>query len=195
MERYELKNWFIPHAKGVVVDVGASVGGYTVRACKKAKLVIAIEAEEETFTFLRKNVELNCPRDRVLLMRKAVGDRRGKSLLKIPVRGELVDTGVASLRKPRIACNSYKYEEVDVDTLDNIVASLGIDRIDFLKIDIEGAEADAFKGMERSLRKTKYLMIEIHQENTWLINELKKIGFKLVDRKGINYFLVNKLLE
>ncbi|MEM2767827.1 MAG: hypothetical protein QXQ47_05905 [Candidatus Bathyarchaeia archaeon] len=39
-ERYELEKWFKPLAKGVVVDVGAYIGTYTVRACKSADLVI-----------------------------------------------------------------------------------------------------------------------------------------------------------
>lgn len=54
MEAHELKNWFLPYAKGVVVDVGANIGGYAVRACKHADLVIAIEPEESTFGILQK---------------------------------------------------------------------------------------------------------------------------------------------
>jgi hypothetical protein len=39
---------------------------------------------------LKKNVELNCPKGRALLLRKAVGGRRGKSLLKIPIGESLL---------------------------------------------------------------------------------------------------------
>lgn len=190
MEQYELKRWFLPYAKGVVVDVGANVGGYTLRACKQAKLVIAIEPEKEVFMLLKKNVELNCHKRNVILVRKAVGAEKGVSILKIPRKGELVDTGVASLTKPYVDWKDYEYEKVEVDTLDDIMSSLGVNKIDFLKIDIEGAEAIAFKGMKRTLKNTRYLMIEIHRENEWLINELRRMGFKLIDKKGINYFFV-----
>jgi len=190
MEEYELKRWFLPYARGIVVDVGANIGGYTVRACRQAKLVVAIEPEEETFITLKKNVELNCHKHNAILVRKAIGKEKGTAILKVPRKGELIDTSVASLFKPDIDWRDYVYEEVEVDTLDNIMASLGINRVDFLKVDIEGAEAVAFRGMKRTLENTRYLMIEIRRENEWLIDELKRMGFKLIDRKGINYFFV-----
>ena len=46
-EIYELENWFKPHAMGAVVDVGAYIGTYTVRAMHTADLVIAIEIARE----------------------------------------------------------------------------------------------------------------------------------------------------
>lgn len=58
-EVYELKNWFKPHAKGVVVDVGAYIGTYTVRAMYSADLVIAIEPLPYNFRILQTNIRLN----------------------------------------------------------------------------------------------------------------------------------------
>lgn len=126
------------------------------------------------------------------MVRKAIGGERGRSMLRIPRRGRLVNTVEASLAEvePRIEWEDYSYEEVEVDTLDNIMALLGIERVDFLKVDIEGAEAMAFRGMRRTLEITKYLMIEIGDKNRWLVEELEKMKFKLIDRKGINYFFI-----
>ena len=56
-ERYELEKWFKPLAKGVVVDVGAYIGTYAVRACKSADLVIAIEPVPFNFASLAVNVK------------------------------------------------------------------------------------------------------------------------------------------
>ncbi len=189
LESYELNRWFVPNVNGVVIDVGANIGGYTVRACRQADFVIAIEPQKEVFELLKVNVENNCNKHNVILLRKAIGDKKGKAILKIPMHGQVVDSGTATLSCSDAAGTSrYKYEEVEVDTLDNIVESLCIDKVDFIKVDIEGAEAIAFKGMKCTLGNTRYLMIEIHHENEWLINELRKMKFKLIDRKGINYF-------
>lgn len=70
---------------------------------------------------------------------------------------------------------------VKADTLDNIVKELKIDHIDLLKIDIESAEAEAIHGMEETLKITRYLMIELRSSTLWIINELNKIGFKIID--------------
>jgi hypothetical protein len=87
-------------------------------------------------------------------------------------------------------------EEVEIDTLDNVLDRLNIDKIDFLKIDIEGSEHLALKGGIESIKKTKNLMIEIMPENLWLIRWIKKLGFSLLDIHGIppnlNYFFICK---
>ncbi|ADN50925.1 FkbM family methyltransferase [Vulcanisaeta distributa] len=143
-EHYELNHWLAlvlnttKHA--VIVDVGAYIGGYTVRACKKAKRVIAIEPLESAATLLRKNVELNnC--NNVVLIKKAVWKEQGKVPMKIVEFNE---------EESRIDHNGNII--IEADTLDNIIKELGIDRIDFLKIDIEGAEAEAIHGMKETLK-------------------------------------------
>jgi FkbM family methyltransferase len=135
-------------------------------------------------------VRLNCPKGNVILVNKAISDRKGKGMIKVPKLGNKTFSGRASMLN-----KSYHYEQartymIEMDTLDNIVSSLGIRKIDLLKIDIEGAEVFAFKGMKKTLEITDKLMIEIQPGNEWLIDELVKIGFKLVDRKGMNYFFV-----
>jgi len=44
-----------------------------------------------------------------------------------------------------------------MDTLDNIVKEFGINRIDLLKIDVEGAELEVLKGAEENLKITRNL--------------------------------------
>ena len=74
LEQYELKKWFLPNVRGIFVDVGANVGGYTVRACKYADLIVAIEPQSEVFELLSKNIKLNCCKNNVILIKKAIGD-------------------------------------------------------------------------------------------------------------------------
>jgi len=190
-EYYEYNNWFVPHIKEseFFVDVGANIGGYTIRGCRHAKLVIAIEPVLTNFLILQKNVELNnC--DNVYALRMAVGKDKGYAVLRIPRISNYLFAGSASIIKRFDA--EYHQELVKVDSLDNIVSCLSLNRIDFLKIDIEGAEGVAFRGMLETLKRTRYLMIEISECNEWLIRQIMKLGFKMLDKRGKNYFFVNK---
>ena len=173
-ERYQLINWFLLNIKGgIIIDVGANVGGYTIRACKKARLVIAIEPLPHVFKLLEYNVRLNCDRENVILINKAISNTKGFVWLKVPRVSNYYDDSRASIFR-----HGDLVYRIKSDTLDNIIASLNI----------EGAEGIAFKGMERTLEITKKLIIEIQPANRWLIVELQRRGFKLVDKKGMNYF-------
>jgi FkbM family methyltransferase len=164
-ELYEYKNWFLKYVKGTFVDVGAYIGGYTVRASKLADFVIAIEPQPSIFKILSFNVKINGYSKKVKLINKAVW--KDKGIIKMSIGGPT-------------SFISNKGIEVEADTLDNILD--GINKIDFMKIDIEGAELEAFDGMKKSLLKTKILMIEIIPKNLKeMYKRLKTMNFKLVD--------------
>ncbi len=189
-EYHELTKWFLPNAKGIVIDVGANIGGYTIRACQNSSLVVSIEPLPDVFRILEHNVKLNCPKGNVILVNKAISDRQGKEIIKVPKLGNKTFSGRASIYNKGYHYKQTQVYVVETDTLDNIVSSLSIRKIDLLKIDIEGAEVIAFKGMKKTLEITDKLMIEIQPGNEWLIEKLKEIGFRLADKKEINYFFV-----
>jgi FkbM family methyltransferase len=170
-EHYELTHWFYPNINdnSIVVDVGAHVGAYTVRACRKAKLVISIEPFDGAIEALKQNLKLNkC--NNVIIVQKAIADKRGYNKLKV-IPGQ---EAMASLSENGDIV-------VETDTLDNIIYSQSIDHIDFLKIDIEGAEKTAIKGMKHTLKITKNIMIEVRPETEYVIKEIEDTGFKLID--------------
>jgi FkbM family methyltransferase len=123
---------------------------------------------------------------------KVASDRKGVVKLRIPRpagRGRIHTT----------ASIVWSFEEaleidVEADTLDNIVDEAGLDSIDFIKIDVEGAEGLVVKGAERTLRKARALLIEIWPENSWVFGYLRSLKFELVMTvdHGIyrNYLLV-----
>jgi len=190
-ERMEIQKWFKPLARGVVVDVGAYIGTYTVRACKQADLVVAVEPHPFNFISLVVNVKLNFKNhDNVILVNKAVGPYETISPLCVPTRNNYVSYAEASLKYRAEECLVHK---VKVEPLDRILDELGINRIDLLKVDIEGYVVEALPGMLSTLRKTKYLFIELLKHDVVVYRTLKDSGFKLIDKHDHNY-LFRKLI-
>ncbi len=160
----------------VFVDVGAYMGFYTVYACRRTRSVLAVEPNPMALAYLKANVALNNCHNTIIVP-KAASDKRGVVKLSIPRparRGQI----------PTIASIVWSFEEaleidVETDTLDNIVDEAGLDTVDFVKIDVEGAEGLVVKGAERTLRKARAILIEIWPENTWIISYLQALGYKL----------------
>jgi FkbM family methyltransferase len=191
-EVYELKNWFKPHAKGVVVDVGAYIGTYTVRAMYSADLVIAIEPLPYNFRILQTNIRLNLHKQKAktILINKAVAEKRGSAKIFVPIANQCIGTGIARL-EPNFNDRRKTLDfNIDIDTLDNILNELNIDKVDFLKIDIESYVSKALSGMIDTLKKTKRLFIELMGEDTMVVRILKQLGFKLNARHGKNFLFL-----
>jgi 3-dehydroquinate dehydratase len=85
-------------------------------------------------------------------------------------------------------------EEIEVDTLDNILEELGVTRVDFIKMDIEGAEIQALEGMERTLKENDVRLViaayhEVDGKPTWktIVPWLKQMGFRVRVRESYVY--------
>jgi FkbM family methyltransferase len=175
----------------VFVDVGAYMGFYTVYACRRARRVLAVEPNPMALAYLKANVALNNCHNTIIVP-KAASDKRGVVKLRIPKpakRGHI----------PTTASIVWSFEEaleidIETDTLDNIVDEAGLDTVDFVKIDVEGAEGLVMKGAERTLRKARAILIEIWPENSWVFEYLRSLKYELVTTvdHGIyrNYLLV-----
>jgi FkbM family methyltransferase len=186
-ELYELKRWFLPRARGVVVDVGAYIGKYTVFACVKddVERVIAIEPVPWNSLILKTNVKINQCEYKVNVIDEAIASVQRELTVYIPYDGKTLSFGGATLKPD----GDSVYREIDVraEPLDDITQRLGIERVDFLKIDVEGYVSEAFPGMIETMRRTRFLMIELWRRDLLTIKKIKQLGFKLVDRRGDNY--------
>jgi FkbM family methyltransferase len=193
-EIYELENWFKPHAMGAVVDVGAYIGTYTVRAMHIADLVIAIEPLPINFKVLQTNVELNIHKRRakVILINKAIAEKKKKTKIFIPIEDKCISGEKARLESDSDRTEKLLVFDVNVDTLDNILNELGVDKIYLLKIDIEGYVLKALPGMINSLKKTKILSIELLGKDLSAIYTLKQLGFELKASHGKNFLFIKE---
>ena len=158
----------------VVIDIGAHIGYYTVLFAKLVGpngKVFAFEASPTNFEILEKNVKVNGYKN-VTLNNKAVSDKDGKLTLYI---SGLTSTG-NFLFKPENFVNSSKIKdtvEIDSVTLDEYFRDFE-GEINFLKMDISGAEPRVIKGMSSILSKNNSLKIQ--QE--WWPNAIRTHGFE-----------------
>jgi len=128
-----------------VVDVGANIGWYTVlasRAVGEDGLVIAFEPDPTNFELLRRNVEANGCHN-VRLERKALSNERGTIELFLHNRNKGMHSALA-FQTPDGSI------EVEAIPLDDYLADVPRP-IDFVKIDVEGAEGMVLEGMRETL--------------------------------------------
>jgi len=155
----------------VFVDVGAHVGKYSFYASKQvgdSGLVIAIEPHPKNVENLRRGIKLNCLTN-VKVVEKACSNYSGKGFLiehEISAKCELV-------KKPTKI-------EVDVDTLDNVLKSLHVEKVDMIKIDVEGREYKVLQGAYKSLKRFKPpMMVEVILNNKQRVFKyLEEIEYK-----------------
>jgi len=144
---YELKRG------DTVIDIGAGIGDDVVsfsRLVGKEGLVIAIEAHPDIFRCLQKTVSAN-KLDNVHCLNIAVSDNEGE--IEISSEDNLLShsiiTGEGSVKVP-----TYK--------LDDALEEIGVNRIDLIKMNIEGAETAALLGMRDTMEKTSHVAISCH---------------------------------
>lgn len=116
----------------VVLDVGASVGPFTwsIRD-KKASRIIAVEPDQRFIKTLHKNC---LSMDNVTIIEKGIAD----------VDGKFITTGLFSGREFYSDVWEGDKTEIEGIKFSTLIKENNIDKIDFLKIDCEGAEYDIF---------------------------------------------------
>jgi FkbM family methyltransferase len=130
----------------VVLDLGANVGYYTLLAARKVDrdgVVYAFEPHPRTLRSLRDNVAMNTASN-VRIFDAAVSDRSGERLLYV--------SDTASHSGLYRSMEDEKPRSLSVATL--AIDDLDLDRIDLLKLDIEGEEQAALEGMQRTLARS-----------------------------------------
>ncbi len=134
----------------VVIDCGANVGIFTRRALENgARLVVAVEPSPENVVCLRRNFADELAAGRVILREIGVWDQA---------------TVLPLYHGPSSAVDSFVWTwestpqpaerlEIPVTTIDAIVDELGLEQVDLLKLDVEGAEARAILGARDTIKR------------------------------------------
>lgn len=146
---YGTGEWAV-RAGDIVLDCGANVGVYTREALHAgARLVVAIEPAPENLECLRRNFRAETAAGRVVISAKGVWDSEGTMTIRLVPHNPAADTLV--LQPP----GSRQGGEVALTTIDKLTAELGLPRVDYIKMDIEGAEQRALLGAQQTLTRFK----------------------------------------
>lgn len=166
-ERRRIAKWVRPGF--TFVDVGANVGAYSfwiLSLIDGSGRVVTVEPNPDLARQLRYNVRINRVHDRMRVVEAAVGAARGHGALSVETRnsgeGRLVGTDEPSGQAAGRAAPSTI--PVRVVTLADIVEDAGLDRIDCLKVDVEGHEADVLQPFLRSAPRAmwpRHLVVEL----------------------------------
>lgn len=135
-----------------IIDIGANIGYYTTLFCKKASngLIYAFEPDLENFSLLEKNISKN-NFSNVKLFNKACGEVCCKKELYLSNHNK------GDHRLYDVTNEQRNHVLVNVVTLDSLLSD--IQRLDFLKIDIQGYELPALKGAIGLLKKFKPIVL------------------------------------
>ena len=179
--------------KGMVcLDVGANIGYYTILESKiigNEGKVIAIEPSPINFPLLKKNLERE-KLDNVETFCLAGGNTDGSLKFLLDRQSNLSRI----LKEGEKSKSSDTIVDVPVKKLDNFVDELKLEKIDFLRMDVEGYEYYIYKGFRKSLRKFKpMIQMEFHcmlmgkEKTRELLNMLKEDGYEM------EYYIVREL--
>ena len=184
----EIMEHFNPKSGDIVVDVGAHIGLYSLIAAKRVGpggKVIAIEPDPENFKILRKNILLNRSKN-IEALECAAYSAREKLKLFLPEleQGRTIFNTVMQDRGK----TSINFLEVEANTLDNILESKNITEVNWIKIDVEGAELEVLKGAVNTLSSNKdtTFVIEIHGSEIYreLLGYLKTYNLTIMFEKS-----------
>ncbi len=131
----------------IVVDVGAHVGTFTARALMAcAAKVLAVEPDPVNVECLHRNFRKEIAAGRVIILPQ--GAWSSESTLRFHI-------GVANSGSGGMITEEEGAESIDVPVLplDRMVKEAGLERVDFIKFDIEGAEREALKGARETLAR------------------------------------------
>jgi FkbM family methyltransferase len=128
----------------VVIDAGAWFGDFSAYSSSKGAITYAFEPVKNNFYWLCKTVELN---KNIYAIKKGLGKSESEMVIMISNK----NSGSSSIVKKEI--DDKKKKKISITTLDKFVEENNLERIDFIKADIEGSERDMLYGAIQVMKK------------------------------------------
>ena len=172
----------------IVVDAGARIGSFSAKisaAAGREGRVVAIEPEPRNYACLLKNIEAN-QLNNVVAIQRMLWSRAQMLDLYLSANG----AAHSAYCDPFYGSTGERLS-VEAETLENILKGFGIDAVNFVKMDIEGSEVEALKGMKKILESDTQLAIAAYHPvdgtltHTALVDQFKEHGFNAVYEEGI----------
>lgn len=180
-----------------VVDAGANIGEISLVAAKAVGpqgSVFSFEPVERIAEHLTDHVRLN-GLTQVRIVRRALSNRPGTQPIYLAAEkfhdGSVHD-GLGTLYA--FAQRSVVAQEVTITTLDAFLAEAGATRLDFVKLDVEGAELAALQGAAASLERFRpHLIIEVQQDTARAAGYEAADILRLLEPLGYSFAIVGRM--
>lgn len=174
----------------VVIDAGANIGNHTIffaRICKAAK-VFSFEPQPQIFSILQENIGLNDMEDVVFPYCVALGDHNTRAAINYR-DDHAVSKKLTQVNHGGVYLKEDETGNFEVRTLDSLLLDQ-INRLDFIKMDIQGFEEKAVKGAKSLIAKFKpiiQLECATHREYEEVILPLMtEMNYKAILRLNID---------
>jgi FkbM family methyltransferase len=125
------------------------------------------------------------PRSRVVQAALGAPEQRGRVRFHVAA-----DDDMLSSLAPEPGVDTAATEEVELRTLDDVLAEAGRPAIDFLSIDVEGHELSVLRGFDLARHRPRLILIEDHLHHLRVHRHLQHGGYRLVKRTGCNNWYV-----
>jgi FkbM family methyltransferase len=177
------------------VDVGANIGYFSLLAAKlvgESGKVVSVEAHPHLAELLRRNVILNDVRNTTTWHRAAWSEATN---LKFHLRANFASNSSAGSLGESGLSDHHDTEaivEVPAAPLDSLLADLP--HVDLMKIDVEGAEVRAFRGLRRILDANSEIRIVFE----WSPGQIRMVGddphdlLEILDQSGFRLHLLEE---
>jgi FkbM family methyltransferase len=169
----------------VAIDVGANLGEWTVpfaRSVGAAGRVIAIEPAPRIAASLEATLAANALRQAEII-RCAIGDHNGQTEFAVPVVTSVhTDTGRARIGPAGVGQEALR---VPLRSLDSLTAEHSLDRLDLIKIDVEGHERQVLDGAAAILDQYRPTLVietghEAEGDRTAIQDRLRGLGYRML---------------
>ena len=187
---YWMWDYLKPQKGDVFLDVGAHVGKYTLQVAKivgEKGLVVAIEPDPANYAVLKRNMEMNNARNVIAIN---VAAWHCDTKLKI----YLFESSLGNSVKSDFGLGS---KEIEARALDGVLQEIGVNRVDWIKINVEGAELETLRGLENTLRNfyPKVIAEIWHDYVGEVTTFISKIGYSMrtiptAHDKDFSYYLL-----
>jgi FkbM family methyltransferase len=151
----------------VILDVGANIGCTALLLGGLSKTVYGFEPSPTTFEFLQKNIS-SSGLSNVFLQNIGLGAESGEYTLTFAPSNR--SGGFVSNQTQ--ASVGHTVEKIVIRQMDEVLNSLNISKVDFIKIDVEGFEGHVIRGAKQTL--TKYRPTVVLELNHWCLNAFQR---------------------
>lgn len=183
----------------IVIEGGCHIGTHTIKLGMLAKHVYAFEPMKSSYNLLEKNISINGLKN-ISIFKKGLANTYNTVYFDWIPEDNPGASGLSNnpMGKPFWFKDNIKKQKVELTTID----SLNLDRLDFIKLDIEGYEKLAISGAMQTIKKYKpVITLEFWADHSGNVDinftknnfkELLDIGYDVINIMGPDFLFLPK---